>query len=104
MTLDFQTNKKLCDEVALIPSKNLRNKIAGYVTHLTKRMSKKSIRKLPLNLEEKEKNSLNETKLSEFIKNVQMIDVDEETYKMLEKTMNGFSSFSIKFKINILNN
>eukprot|EP00170_Pyropia_yezoensis_P003933 contig_16289_g3944 len=32
LTLDFQTNKRICDEVAIIPSKRLRNKIAGFVT------------------------------------------------------------------------
>merc|ERR1712225_197687 len=30
LTLDFHTNKKICDEVAIIPSKRLRNKIAGF--------------------------------------------------------------------------
>jgi len=32
LTLDFQTNKRVCDEVAIIPSKRLRNKIAGFIT------------------------------------------------------------------------
>lgn len=32
--LDFETNKRICDEVAIIASKRLRNKIAGYATHL----------------------------------------------------------------------
>ncbi|KAK8925635.1 40S ribosomal protein S17-1 [Platanthera zijinensis] len=34
MTLDFHTNKKVLEEVAIIPSKQLRNKIAGFSTHL----------------------------------------------------------------------
>ena len=38
LTLDFHTNKRICEEVAEIPSKRLRNKIAGYVTHLMKRI------------------------------------------------------------------
>ena len=29
LTLDFQTNKRICEEVAIIPSKALKNKIAG---------------------------------------------------------------------------
>lgn len=29
LTTDFQTNKRILDEVAIIPSKPLRNKIAG---------------------------------------------------------------------------
>merc|ERR1712173_33404 len=38
LTLDFDTNKKIIEEIALIPSKSLRNKIAGYATHLMKRL------------------------------------------------------------------
>ena len=30
--MDFQTNKRVCEEVAIIPSKALKNKIAGYAT------------------------------------------------------------------------
>ncbi|XP_076899811.1 small ribosomal subunit protein eS17-like [Bidens hawaiensis] len=40
MTLDFHTNKKILEEVAIIPSKRLRNKIAGFSTHLMKRIQK----------------------------------------------------------------
>lgn len=32
LTFDFHTNKKVCDETAVINSKRLRNKIAGFVT------------------------------------------------------------------------
>jgi hypothetical protein len=32
LTLDFDSNKKVTEEVALLPSKRIRNKIAGYVT------------------------------------------------------------------------
>merc|ERR1711924_278604 len=49
LTLDFNTNKRICDEVATIPSKRLRNKIAGFTTHMVKRIS------LKLQEEEREK-------------------------------------------------
>lgn len=29
LTLDFHTNKRVCDDIAIIPSKKLKNKIAG---------------------------------------------------------------------------
>ena len=32
LTLDFDTNKRVCEEVAIIQSKRLRNKIAGFTT------------------------------------------------------------------------
>lgn len=32
LTMDFQINKKIAEEVAIIPSKRLRNKIAGFTT------------------------------------------------------------------------
>jgi ribosomal protein S17E len=38
LTLDFDTNKRICDEISKIPSKKLRNKIAGFITHLMKRI------------------------------------------------------------------
>ncbi|CAI0462634.1 unnamed protein product [Linum tenue] len=44
MTLDFHTNKKILEEVAIIPSKRLRNKIAGFSTHLMKRIQKGPVR------------------------------------------------------------
>ena len=30
LTLDFDTNKRICEEIALIPSKPLRNKVSNY--------------------------------------------------------------------------
>ncbi|KAG0078003.1 40S ribosomal protein S17, partial [Podila epicladia] len=44
LTLDFQTNKKIASEVAIIPSKRLRNKIAGFTTHLMKRIQRGPVR------------------------------------------------------------
>jgi len=102
LTLDFQINKKFCDEVALIPSKYLRNKIAGYVTHLTKRVNKGSIREVSLKFQEKEKDINIENKLSDFIKNIKTIDIDKETYGMLEKNVAQFPSSLINFKVKIL--
>jgi small subunit ribosomal protein S17e len=38
-TTDFETNKKVVEEVALISTKRLRNRIAGYITSKVKKMS-----------------------------------------------------------------
>jgi ribosomal protein S17E len=32
LTMDFATNKRVCEEIAIIQSKRLRNKIAGFTT------------------------------------------------------------------------
>ena len=53
--MDFQLNKKISEEVAIIPSKRLRNKIAGYVTHLMKRIEKGPVRGISLKLQEAER-------------------------------------------------
>ena len=51
LTLDFHVNKRICAEVALIPSKRMRNKIAGYVTHLMKRIQKGPVRGISFKLQ-----------------------------------------------------
>jgi len=33
-TTDFENNKKVIDEILVTSSKKLKNKIAGYITHL----------------------------------------------------------------------
>merc|ERR1712144_112801 len=54
LTLDFNTNKRICDEVAAIPSKRLRNKIAGFTTHMMKRISRGPVKGISLKLQEEE--------------------------------------------------
>jgi len=39
-TTDFDTNKKIVEEVALISTKRLRNRIAGYITSKIKKLNK----------------------------------------------------------------
>lgn len=38
LTYDFNLNKKVLEQVADVPSKRIRNKIAGYTTHLMRRI------------------------------------------------------------------
>lgn len=72
LTLDFQTNKRICDEVAVIPSKRMRNKIAGFVTHLMKRIQRGPVRGISLKLQEEER----ERRL-DFVPDVSALDVEE---------------------------
>merc|ERR1712147_104191 len=55
MTKDFHTNKRIIDDVAIIQSKRMRNEIAGYTTHLMKRIEKGPVRGISLRLQEEER-------------------------------------------------
>eukprot|EP01103_Thecamoeba_quadrilineata_P001580 TRINITY_DN11423_c0_g1_i1.p1 TRINITY_DN11423_c0_g1~~TRINITY_DN11423_c0_g1_i1.p1 ORF type:complete len:143 (+),score=34.53 TRINITY_DN11423_c0_g1_i1:21-449(+) len=83
LTTDFQTNKKMCDEIADIPTKRLRNKIAGFVTHLMRRIEKGPVRGISFKLqeEEREKKDNYVPPVSEIQTN--SIQVDAETKAML---------------------
>ena len=58
LTLDFHTNKKILDCVARVATKRLRNKIAGFTTHLMKRIQKGPIRGISLKIQEEERERL----------------------------------------------
>ena len=84
LTLDFQMNKKICEEVAVIPTKRLRNKIAGFTTHLMKRINAGPVRGISLKLQEEERE-----RRMDFVPDVSaleqsVIEVDPETKKMLD--------------------
>jgi len=84
LTLDFHTNKRICAEVALIPSKPMRNKIAGFVTHLMKRIQKGPVRGISFKLQEEERERRDNyvPDVSEIA--VETVKVDSETRAMLK--------------------
>ncbi|VDN08664.1 unnamed protein product [Dibothriocephalus latus] len=55
LTRDFHTNKRVTQDIAIIGSKRLRNRIAGFVTHLMKRIQQGPIRGISIKLQEEER-------------------------------------------------
>merc|ERR1711924_312328 len=90
LTMDFQTNKKIAEEVAIIPTKSLRNKIAGFTTHLMKRIQRGPVRGISLKLQEEERE-----RRMDFVPDVSalhqdIIEVDKDTMDMVRAMqMNG---------------
>ncbi|KAJ1480457.1 ribosomal protein S17e [Baffinella frigidus] len=84
LTFDFQTNKKISDEVAIIPSKRLRNKIAGFATHLMKRISRGPVRGISLKLQEEERERRMDVVPDRSALDADTIDVDPDTKDMLK--------------------
>ncbi|GMM35985.1 ribosomal 40S subunit protein S17B [Saccharomycopsis crataegensis] len=88
LTLDFQTNKRLAAEVATIPSKRLRNKIAGYTTHLMKRIQKGPVRGISFKLQEEERERKDqyvpEVSALDLSRTNDQLDVDADTADLVK--------------------
>ncbi|KND92121.1 40S ribosomal protein S17 [Tolypocladium ophioglossoides CBS 100239] len=99
LTLDFETNKRICDEIAIIASKRLRNKIAGYTTHLMKRIQRGPVRGISFKLQEEERERKDqyvpEVSALDFTQNSEsgQLDVDGETKDLLKHL--GFDSIPV---------
>mmetsp|Transcript_46519 Transcript_46519/g.134687 ORF Transcript_46519/g.134687 Transcript_46519/m.134687 type:complete len:133 (-) Transcript_46519:96-494(-) len=85
LTYDFQMNKKIAEEVATIPTKRLRNKIAGFATHLMKRIAKGPVRGISLKLQEEERERRMEYVPERSEVDVEVIQVDPDTRDMLKE-------------------
>ena len=76
-------NKKITEEVAEIQSKRLRNKIAGFTTHLMKRISRGPVRGISLKLQEEERERRMDYVPETSALEMDSIDVDKDTMEML---------------------
>jgi len=83
LTLDFDTNKKICEEVAIIPTKRLRNKVAGFATHLMKRIQRGPVRGISLKLQEEERERRMDFVPERSVLDQDKIEVDAETMQLL---------------------
>jgi small subunit ribosomal protein S17e len=84
LTFDFDTNKRTTDEVAQVPSKRVRNKIAGYVTHLMKRIQKGPVRGISLKLQEQERERRMDFAPERSVLDVEKVAIDPDTANLLK--------------------
>ena len=83
LTQDFDTNKRVIDEVAVVQTKRLRNKIAGFTTHLMKRIQRGPVRGISLKLQEEERERRLDFLPETSAIQTENIEVDRDTLDML---------------------
>ena len=98
--MDFQTNKRLCDEIATIQSKRLRNKIAGYTTHLMKRIQKGPVRGISFKLQEEERE-----RKDQYVPEVSALDLSHSkgVLNVDKQTAELVKSLGMKLPLSVIN-
>ena len=97
LTMDFDTNKRMVEEIAIIQSKRLRNKIAGFTTHLMKRIQRGPVRGISLKLQEEERERRLDFVPEESALQTGAIEVDADTMEMLRSiNMGGLPGLTVQ--------
>lgn len=84
LTSDFHMNKRILSEVAKVPTKRLRNKIAGFATHLVKRIQKGPVKGISLKVQEEERERRLDWVPKESEVKLDKVTIDAETQNMLK--------------------
>merc|ERR1711920_485963 len=81
--LDFYTNARIVDEVAIVPTKHLKNQIAGFITHTMKRIQKGPVRGISIKLQEEERER-RDNYVPEQSALCEPLELDDTTQEMLK--------------------
>jgi small subunit ribosomal protein S17e len=84
LTNDFHINKRILSEVAKVPTKRLRNKIAGFATHLVKRIQRGPVKGISLKVQEEERERRLDWVPKQSEIQTEKVQVDNETSQMLK--------------------
>ncbi|KAG5500011.1 hypothetical protein GH5_04151 [Leishmania sp. Ghana 2012 LV757] len=88
LNFDFYQNKRVIMDVTIARSKKLKNKIAGYATHIMKRLARGPVRGISLKLkgEGRERRMDHAPATSDVDKVIQSgVSVDKRTMQMLQR-------------------
>ena len=85
LTNDFHFNKVVLSDVAVLPSKRMRNKIAGFATHLMKRIQRGPIRGISLKIQEEERERRLDYIPEQSKINIHRVAVTQDTKEMLKR-------------------
>ncbi|KIM64608.1 hypothetical protein SCLCIDRAFT_1213109 [Scleroderma citrinum Foug A] len=97
LTLDFHTNKRIIDEVATVPSKRLRNKIAGFTTHLMKRIQRGPVRGISFKLQEEERE-----RKDNYVPEVSALDTSTTGLEVDDNTAEMLKSLNFDLPVNVV--
>jgi len=84
LTNDFHINKRILSEVAKVPTKRLRNKIAGFATHLVKRIQRGPVKGISLKVQEEERERRLDWVPKQSEIQTEKVTIDTETSQMLK--------------------